>query len=141
MKRVIAIAFAGIVGLTAVGCTTNELETRREATTAALSNYPGNAQESAKYKLAAVDDQNQDTLTILNLTDETIAPGTIWVNGRYVKKISSIPAQSSVTVAYNELLEGGGGVMDLSKADSEQIQKVELQTHEGLFTVMGPSRK
>jgi hypothetical protein len=141
MRRTLALAVAGCLTLGAVGCATNELQTRREVARAALSHYPAvQAKQSATYKLAAVDDQGAGTVEILNLTDNTTPQAKVWVNGRYVSGVPAVPARSSVTVKYGDLLEAGPGVMDLGRANSK-VAKVELEVNGELFVVQGPTIK
>jgi len=139
MKGITVLSLAAILGSGVIGCTTNELETRREATAAALSTYPGNPQQSSEFKLAAADDQSGKSVRILNLGDTIVPPGNLWVNGRYVAPVSAIPARSSIVVPYGSFLESGAGVMDLGKYEGDII-KVEIETSGGLYSIEGPSK-
>lgn len=145
MKRIAMTAVAGVISVALTGCATGgssaEIDTRREIKAAARAEYPGNARESDTLKLAAVDNTaGGGTLELLNLTDNSVPPAKVWVNGKYLAGTPVIPARSQVSVKYSDLLEVGAGVMDLSRSQSK-IGKVEIQTGDGLFTVSGPTRK
>lgn len=140
MRSVIVFSIVSMIGIGFGGCAKNELDTRRLATTAALSNYPGNAREYPDMKMAAVDDEGGKSLRIINFSDAPTPVSTIWVNGRYMKQVAPIGARSSIVIPYGELLEGGSGVLDLGREPQEQVQRVEIQTNEGLFSVLGPAK-
>lgn len=123
-----------------VGCN-SEMQTREQATTAALSKYPGGtAKASETYKLAVVDHQDTSTVEVLNLTDNAVPAAKLWVNGRYVAKITGIQARGNVSVKYSDLLESGAGLADLALAKGT-VAKAELQVGSDLYTVQGPTIK
>ena len=140
MKRVFTLAVAGALVTGAIGCATNELETRREVAQAALSRYPGNAQPASTFRLAAADNTGDRSIELLNLSDTAVPAGKVWVNGRFVASVPAIEPRTTTVVKYGDLLEAGPGVMDLKRAES-QVTKVEYETSQGLFAVDGPSRR
>ena len=145
MKSLFKTGTTLVLGLAAVvaaaGCSTSEMAVREDVTRAALSEYPGQARPSDRLKLAAVDDPGRQTLEISNLSDTAVTTAKVWVNSRYVQAVPAIPARSTVTIGYADLLEAGRGTMDLARVDKPQIAKVEVQTADGLFTVDGPARR
>lgn len=62
------------------------------------------------------------------------------MNGAFVTQIDSIPPKGSVTIRHAELLEAGPGTGDVKKLD-QPVNRVELQTSDGLFSVVGPAQK
>ena len=136
-----AVVLVG-VGITAwcAGCGNKAVEARRQATVAALASYPGNPQQSDEVRLAAVDRTKDKKIDVLNLTDRSVQSPTIWVNQTFLSKTETIPPRGQVTIKYSALIEQGTGVRDLDMANVP-VKAVEVQTAEGLFSVMGPSRK
>jgi hypothetical protein len=91
-------------------------------------------------EVVAFNDPDRDLLQIHNLTDRSVPPSAVWVNEVFVARVETIPPKSHVTVKYSELLEAGPSVNDLKMLDAP-VAKVELETDQGLFTVMGPATK
>jgi hypothetical protein len=133
-------------GLIAAGCETQEIarvgpEPREQIAYAATARYPAEtARTPDSFKVAAVDDVEDKTLTIMNLSDGTIPPSTAWVNGAYVYQLPTIPPRGMYEIDYKEILMTGPNPSGLARS-GQAVRKVELQTHEGLFTVQGPSKK
>ena len=138
-----ALAIIAVGGLL-VGCTTNEVgrvgaSPRAEITYAATAKYPGEARTSDAIQLTAVDDPDDNVMTIYNVSDNAIGPATVWVNGAFVHRIDGIPPRGAVEINHVELLQAGPGTGDLDSVN-QSARKVEIQTRDGLFTVQGPSR-
>jgi hypothetical protein len=126
----------------AAGCHTQDIgqvgERPREAITfAARAKYPGNAQDSQRVRAVAIADPDVKTLDIYNLSNQSIPATAVWVNGDFVKQISPISPKSHVTIKYVELLEAGPSAKSLTELE-RTIQKVELQTNDGMYSVQGP---
>lgn len=147
MKKVIAPLFlSAIFGVG--GCATQDMsevgrQPRQAIAYAATAKYPGSAQQSDQAKAVAYDMPDRGELEVHNLGDHTILFPAIWVNGAFVSKLNtSIPPKSHATVRYSELLEAGSGLHDLTKVGKDApIEKVELQTSDGLYAVEGPVHK
>ncbi|HEY7115470.1 MAG TPA: hypothetical protein VH475_02725 [Tepidisphaeraceae bacterium] len=135
-----AITLAIISLALLAGCTQQKMEARRDATVAALAQYPGNPQRSDTVTVAAVDYPADKRFELYNMGDQPITNAKVWVNQRFVKEVGRIPARGSVNIKYADVLEQGAGVQDLAQY-ARGISAVELQTPDGLFTVLGPSRK
>jgi hypothetical protein len=133
-------------GLIAVGCSTQEVgrvgsEPREQIRYAATATYPGTAaQPSDRMQVAAIDDVDGKKLTLMNLSDNAIPPSTAWINGAYVYQLPTIPPRGMREISYADILMAGPNAGDLRSA-GQGVRKVELQTHEGLFSVQGPSKK
>jgi hypothetical protein len=124
------------------GCHTQDIgqvgERPREAITfAARAKYPGPGQESPKVKAVALTDPDTKELSIYNVGDTAIPSTAIWVNGAFVRQIGPISPKSHVSVKWVELLEAGPSAKSLSELE-RTVQKVELQTSDGMFAVQGP---
>jgi len=144
LTTILALGF----GISIVGCTTQEVgrvgsEPRTQIAYAATAKYPGTkspAQTSDRIQVAAVDDVENHKLSLMNLNDNTIPPSTAWINGAYVYQLPTIPPRGMAEMSYADILMAGPNPGDLKKT-GQSVQKVELQTHEGLYTVQGPSKK
>ena len=128
------------------GCTTQEVgrvgeEPREAIRYAATARYPAEpAQTSDRIQMAAIDDVENNKVTLMNLSDNAIPPSTAWINGAYVYQLPSIPPRGMADMKYSEILMAGPNAGDLKSA-GQGVRKVEIQTHEGLFTVQGPSKR
>ena len=138
-----AVVIAGALAF--AGCTAKEVadvgdSPREQITHAATLTYPGNARQDDRVQAVAIDVHGRNTLEIQNPSDTQIPASTLWVNGAFVRKIGPIPPGESVTVKHSNLIQAGRGTNDLLSLD-QPIERVELQTPEGLFTVRGPVTK
>jgi hypothetical protein len=128
----------------AVGCSTGEVyrvdpDARARIGYAATKSYPGNAKAATQRVMTAALAQPRDNqLRILNLSDNAITTPTVWVNGAYLRQIPTLAPRGSQTVPYETLLQAGNTANDFERAN-QSVVKVELETGEGLFTVLGPS--
>jgi hypothetical protein len=124
------------------GCHTQDIgqvgERPREAITfAARAKYPGNALDSERVRAVAVADPDSKTLDVYNLGSQSIPATAVWVNSDFVKQIGPISPKSHVSIKYVELLEAGPSAKSLTELE-RTIQKVELQTNDGMYNVQGP---
>src|SRR5688500_14430601 len=144
--RTITVLLLGSGFFMAAGCTTQEVgrvgrEPREQIRYAATAKYPSSpAETSDRIQMAAIDDVANDRVTLMNLSDNAIPPSTAWINGSYVYQLPSIPPRGMADMKYSEILLAGPNGGDLKSA-GQSVRKVELQTHEGLFTVQGPSKR
>jgi hypothetical protein len=124
------------------GCATNDVsqvgERPREAITfAAQSSYPSNPKYVDQYKAVALYDATRKEIDIYNLGKDPVPATAVWVNGRFVSRVSTISPRSHISVPYKELIESGAGVNDFAQMATVPIQ-VELQTRDGLVAAQGP---
>jgi hypothetical protein len=137
MMTMVLLGMAAVAG----GCGHSELETRQRASIAATAKYPADTQPTASlFSVAAVDDAGRGELQLLNLSDAAVPQSTVWVNGRFVSRIETIPARGIVAVRYVHLIEAGQAVSDLAR-EKQAVTKVELQTPQALVKVLGPARR
>jgi hypothetical protein len=125
------------------GCHTQDIgqvgERPREAITyAARAKYPGSAsQHSERVHAVAINNPDGKSLDVYNLGAESINATALWVNGTFVKQIAPIPPKGYITAKYVELLESGPSAKSMSELE-RTVQKVEIQTADGLYYVEGP---
>src|SRR4051812_1141357 len=138
---------ASVIGLiTLAGCSTDRVaqvgsEPRAAISEAALASYPQQpAVASDRVQAAAVDRPDQKEIEIFNLSDQSIPPGRVWVNGGFLAQSPNIAPRGSTIIKYSDLLEAGHAVNDLKQLQ-QPVRKVELQTREGLFKIQGPAMK
>ena len=141
MRSILPIFAAALL----VGCETQSVsrvgeEPRAAISYAATARYPGEDRALEDGRIAAVDDPKEKRLHLLNVSDTSIPPATVWVNGLFLKRIDSIPPRATITIEHDDLLESGPGVRDLASLD-QPVTRVEIETHEGLFRVKGPARQ
>jgi hypothetical protein len=134
----IAVLAAGL----AAGCQANKVtqvapEARESIAYAATAKYPGSPQTSSRYQLVALDDPNAREVTVYNLTNDPIPAKAIWVNRTYVRRGSPIGARGHTVIPYGSFLEAAAPSNDFSKA-SQPVSRVDLQTDDGLYAVLGP---
>jgi hypothetical protein len=113
---------------------------REQISFAATAKYPTTEQTSDKVQAVALDAPGDQNVTVYNLTNDPIPPATLWVNGTFVRQIDGITAKGHLTVAYGNLIQAGPSTADL-KQSGQAVNKVELQTLDGLFKVQGPGMK
>jgi hypothetical protein len=142
LHRILNYTLAALILPLVAGCQTENIgqvgERPREAITfAARAKYPGNAQESPKVRAVALTDPDTQELTVYNVGDTAIPATAVWVNGAFVRQIAPISPKSHATMKWVELLEAGPSAKSLSELD-RTVQKVELQTSDGIYAVQGP---
>jgi hypothetical protein len=63
-----------------------------------------------------LDAPGDQDFTIYNLTNDPIPPGTVWVNGKFVRQIDGISPKGQLTVAYGNVIQAGPGTADLKQS-------------------------
>ena len=79
-------------------------------------------------------------LEIINFSPNAIPSATVWVNGAYVRRIGTISPYGSARINYANLLVAGQPSVDFS-ATQQPVTKVELETPDGFYPVLGPAVK
>jgi hypothetical protein len=135
-------AIAAAAALLLGGCQAGKVtdvapEAKESIAYAATAKYPGTAQRSDRIQAVALDDPTAREVTVYNLKAEAIPATALWVNGVYVRQTGTIPARGKVTARYGAFLEASNPATDFAKA-RQAVQRVELQTADGLYTVLGP---
>jgi hypothetical protein len=77
---------------------------------------------------------SRDGVKIANATDREIKDAKVWVDGRYVSQVNSIPAHSVVTVKSSEFSDKNGNL----PTDTNAVKQVQLQTRDNLYNLQGP---
>jgi hypothetical protein len=73
---------------------------------------------------------------IVNPTDQSLSPGALWVNEKYVAQVPPIRPHATVTLDRGQFFDRNGHTMDWS---AEKLDKLELQSGEQLYAVNGPA--
>lgn len=106
-----------------------------------LAAHAGNAQfpktrPSDDRRLAAVVSHDRKTIKIYNFESNPIRAVNVWVNGSYVQPINGIAAQSKAVIRTDKLYNGLGNTF---ASRSEEVARVQIETHDGVYNVMGPA--
>ena len=145
MRRYLLVASLAALGI-ASGCGRTDKVAgvgpgaREAISQAAVAQYPGRATTSPDVQLTAIDYPGKDMLELHNTGTVSIPRSTVWVNGTFLTTIEGIPPKGFATVQHANLLEAGPATNDL-KTTKQPVNKVEVETDRGLFTVQGPTIK
>jgi hypothetical protein len=142
MFRAVAIALAGfILG----GCSTraevknpfkgDDTQKTQLAAFAAQSQYP-NKQPSDDLRATALINKGDNTIKLINSTNQAINDTKLWVNGAFVTHVDTIPAKGVVTIKRENLYNRDG--IPLSKANIG-VSKVQLEVGDKLYNLEGPA--
>lgn len=140
MKYLPLIAAAAL----AVGCSTSaEVENpfndhstseTRMAAFAAKAEYPGDA-KAQDIKATALISQSGDKIQIINASDQSLKDVNVWLDGRFVAKVNSIPASSTISLDRSRFYDDRG----TSLSDVKQpISRVEIESGGTLYRLQGP---
>lgn len=141
LLRNILIVLAGtsLIGcsasLTPSGSASNsEMGEAQLAAYAASTPYPDKS-ASDDLKLSAMVDRNDKSIQLANYSDKTLTDAKVWVNQTYLYKVSAIPAHGYTTLSTADFYNGSGQLLSQL---SNPINRVEVQTGDDLYSVMGP---
>jgi hypothetical protein len=106
-----------------------------------LAAYAGNAkfpttQPQSSARVAAIVSGDRKIIKIYNFENQPLRAVNLWVNGAYVQPIQGIPAHGRTIVRTDKLYNGLG---DTFAKHSEEVTRVQLETHDGLYTLLGPA--
>jgi hypothetical protein len=107
-----------------------------------LAAHAGNAkfpttQPQDGRRIAAIVSKERSLIKLYNFESSPIRGRiNVWVNGSYVQPIQGIPAQSKAVIRTDKLYNGLGNTF---ASRSEEVTRVQLETPEGLYNVMGPA--
>jgi hypothetical protein len=106
-----------------------------------LAAYAGNAkfpnlQAKTDAQVAAIVSADRRTIKIYNFENQPLRAVNLWVNGAYVQPIQGIPAHGRTIVRTDKLFNGLG---DTFAKRSEEVSRVQLETRDGLYTLLGPA--
>lgn len=125
------------LGLLMIGCT-NSNETARNTRLAAYASstpYP-TTRASDDLRVAAIVNRHEGTIRLINFSNRTLSDANVWVNGSFVRKVTSLPASGSVTLSTASMYDSSGRSMAAQKTNPVTIQ---LQTDDGLYNLLGPA--
>jgi len=145
MLRHVLILFGAVTLAVPLGCRT-EAEVRNPfgrgseertqlAAHAAQSEYPADAEASDELRAAALVDRRANTIKVVNFSNEPIRDADIWVNGNFVHRVPSIPANGSVTLSRSDFYDGSGQNLASVQTAANRIQIV---TGDELYNLLGP---
>ena len=106
-----------------------------------LAAYAGNAkfpnvQPQTAARVAAIVSADRRTIKIYNFENQALRAVNLWVNGAYVQPIQGIPAHGRTVIRTDKLYNGLG---DTFAKRSEEVSRVQLETRDGLYTLLGPA--
>ena len=101
---------------------------------AAANEFP-DADAADDLRAAAVVKRENQSVKIYNFSNDALRDVDVWVNGSYVRKVSSIPANGSVTVPLNTFYDASGRSLAQQKPT---INTVQLADDDRLFNLQGP---
>jgi hypothetical protein len=110
------------------------------STSTELAAYAGNARfpqvQATNYSnVAAVLSRNKKQIVIYNFGEQAIRSVDVWVNGSFVKPLGGIAPLSNVAINTNEIYNGLGHTL---ASRGEEVSRVQLQSGDQLYTLMGP---
>ena len=94
----------------------------------------GRAQDDRR--IAAVVSRDRRTIKLYNFESNPVRAVNVWVNGSYVQPINGIAGQSKAVIRTDKLFNGLGNTF---ASRNEEVARVQLETPDGLFNVMGPA--
>jgi hypothetical protein len=89
---------------------------------------------SNDWQVASMISGNQ--LKIINYTNKNIDDAVVWVNGLYVTKVGTIPANATVTTAFAKFYDVNGDVLN---TDKTPVRDVVIESGKGVHELLGPS--
>lgn len=87
-------------------------------------------------RVAAIVTPDRRTIKLYNFENEPIRAVNVWVNGAYVQPLRALPAHSKAPIRADKLFNKLG---QRFSERGEEVTRVQLETPEGLFNVMGPA--
>jgi hypothetical protein len=87
-------------------------------------------------RIAAIVSRDRRTIKLYNFESNPVRAVNVWVNGSYVQPIQGIPGQSKAVIRTDKLFNGLGNTF---ASRNEEVARVQLETPDGLYNVMGPA--
>ena len=87
-------------------------------------------------RIAAIVTKDRRTIKLYNFENEPVRAVNVWINGAYVQPLRTIPAHSKAPIRTDKLFNKDGYRFS---ERGEEVTRVQIETQEGLFNVMGPS--
>lgn len=132
-KSLAALALASVVG-----CSTSTNfqpfaangpdERAQFAAYAATAKYPSEAKPSEDFKAIALINPKNESVKLVNYSDEAIRDANIWVNGSFVYRVGTIPSHGSVVVDREQFYDSNGETMRKLNSTANRVE-VQLGDH------------
>jgi hypothetical protein len=87
-------------------------------------------------RIAAIVSRDRRIIKLYNFEGNPVRAVNVWVNGSYVQPIHGIPGRSQTVVRTDKLYNGLGNTF---ASRNEEVSRVQLETEDGLYNVMGPA--
>ena len=105
-----------------------------------LAAHAGNAEfprqaASDGRRVAAIVTGDRRTIKLYNFESTPINAVNVWVNQAYVQPLRALPANSKSPIRTDKLFNKGG---QRFSERNEEVNTVQLETPQGLFSAMGP---
>ena len=94
------------------------------------------AQPRNDWRVAAIVTRDRKTIKLYNFESTPLRAVNVWVNGAYLQPLSALPAHSKAIIRGDKLFNKGGKRFS---ERGEEVTRVQLETREGVYDVMGPS--
>lgn len=106
----------------------------RLAAYAAAAEFP-DAEASDDLRVAAVIQRQSNNIKIYNFSNQALRDVDVWVNGSFVHKVNSIPANGHVTLARTAFFDAGGRSL---AQQNTTINTVQIADDGRLYNLQGP---
>jgi hypothetical protein len=140
------LTLVALIGLGLAGCQTDGSESARLSTQArtvpelaayaASHPYPTSLPASEQVHAAAIVNRADSTIKIYNFGTKPIHDARVWVNKGYVQHINGVAPNSSAIIRMGELYNGLGQTFT---SLNSPVSLVQLESEDGLFTLLGPA--
>jgi nucleoid-associated protein YgaU len=94
------------------------------------------AQATDGPRVAAVVSADRRTIKLYNFDNDAVRAVNVWINGSYVQPLRAIPANSKAHIQADKLFNKIG---QRFSQRGEEVTRVQIETQDGLFKVMGPA--
>jgi hypothetical protein len=87
-------------------------------------------------RIAAIVTKDRRVIKLYNFETTPLATANVWVNGAYVQPLRAVPANSKTPIQTTKLFNKQGHRFS---ERNEEVNRVQLETPDGLYNVMGPT--
>lgn len=87
-------------------------------------------------QIAAIVTGDRRTIKLYNFENQAVRAVNVWVNGAYVQPLRAIPPHSKAPIRTDKLFNKIG---QRFSERGEEVTRVQIETPEGMFNVLGPS--
>ncbi len=134
-KSLASLALASVVGCSASSnfqpfASNGPDERAQAAAYAASSKYPEEMKVSEDFKAIALIHPKNESVKIVNYSDEAIRNASVWINRSFVYKAGTIPSHGSIVVDREQFYDASGETMQKLNAAAN---RVEIQVGEHLY--------